>query len=117
MQIGKPNFSDIQGCRRWLLKLYSALFSGKIDFRDGNNSITDGNNSVNIKGQWQVITDTGSANTEFSVSHTLGQTPLGIIQIYSDKAGIVYDSGTAWTDTTIYLKYPSANSSIKILLI
>jgi len=61
-----------------------------------------------------TVADSGNANTEFSASHYLGRTPAGFIVTKSDKACSVYDSGTAWTTTTIYLKCDAANTALTI---
>jgi len=61
-----------------------------------------------------TVSDTGNANTEFSVTHHLGRVPNGFIITKSDKACSVYDSGTAWTSTTIYLKCDAANTALSL---
>lgn len=58
--------------------------------------------------------DTGNADTEFSETHHLGRTPVGFILTKSDAACAVYDSGTTWTTSTIYLKCDTANVAIEI---
>lgn len=63
-----------------------------------------------------TVADTGTADTEFSASHYLGRVPSGFIVTKSDAAVAVYDSGTAWTTTTIYLKADAANVAISILV-
>ena len=93
-------------------KLYQ-LTHGRIEFGSG----VDGERGVNISGEWQVIADTGSANTEFSVTHTLGAVPVGYIVTKISNAGVIYDSGTAWSDTTIYLKSSGANSAVSLFLL
>lgn len=60
------------------------------------------------------ISDTGTANTEFSIAHHLIRIPKGFIVVRIDKAASVYASGTTWTKTTIYLECSLANSSIKL---
>lgn len=61
-----------------------------------------------------TVADTGNANTEFSVTHHLGRSPNGYIITKSDKACGVYDSGTTWTTTTIYLKCDTANVALSL---
>jgi len=61
-----------------------------------------------------TVADSGSANTEFSLTHYLGRTPAGFIVTKSDKACSVYDSGTTWTTTTLYLKCDAANTALTI---
>lgn len=72
--------------------------------------------SDNFDANILTSSDTGAANTEFSLTHTLKRVPTGFIVINNNKAGVVYDSGTAWTVTTIYLKCDVANCNIKVLV-
>jgi len=58
----------------------------------------------NITGQWVTGTSPATADTEFSITVNLGYTPVGFDVKRQDKAASFYDSGTAWTATTIYLK-------------
>ena len=61
-----------------------------------------------------TVSDTGNANTEFTVSHNLGRVPNGFILTKSDAACSVYDSGTTWITTAIYLKCNAANVAIDV---
>ena len=88
---------------RYSLQL-SSLLNGGLRFSD------------NFDAQIISITDTGLANTEFSQAHTIKRVPAGFIVLNNNKAGIVYDSGTAWTSTAIYLKCSVASCTIKILV-
>jgi hypothetical protein len=88
-------------------------FKGNIRFGDAS----DGEEGENIAGEFQVVSDTGNIDTEFSITHTLGATPLGYIVTKINKGGVIYDSGTAWTDTTIYLKCSAANAAVTLFLL
>jgi len=72
--------------------------------------------SDNFDAQIIEVADTGLASTEFSVAHTLKRVPTGFLIINKDKTGNGYDSGTAWTDTAIYLKYSTANTALTLLV-
>ena len=61
-----------------------------------------------------TVADSGSADAEFSITHHLDRTPIGFIATKSDAACSVYDSGTTWTTTTIYLKCDAANVALTI---
>ena len=62
------------------------------------------------------VADTGSANTEFSVTHGLGVKPV-IYIANIDRSGIVYDSNRAtWTDTVMTLKCSVANAVLKLVV-
>ena len=95
-----------------MLSLFQCL-NGRVRFGSGD----DGTEGENIAGEFQVVTDTGSANTEFVVAHTLGAVPVGYLVLKQNKAGSIYDSGTTWTDTNIYLKGSAANMNVTLFLL
>ena len=78
---------------------------------------TDGSRGENVSGEFQVVADTGSANTEFSITHTMGAVPIGYLVTNIDKGGIIYSSDTTWTSTTIYLKCSIANAQVTLFLL
>ena len=94
------------------LKNLFTLTQGRVSFGDG----TDGN-SENISGEFQVVSDTGAADTEFTVAHSLGAAPVGFLVTNIDAGGVVYDSGTAWTSSNIYLKCSAANAAETLFLL
>lgn len=47
---------------------------------------------------------TAVADTEVAITHNLGRVPSGYIVLKQDKAGSLYESGTAWTDKIAYFK-------------
>lgn len=62
------------------------------------------------------VTDTGTANSENTVNHTLRRVPLGYIVISRTSAGVIYNGSTAWTVDDIFIKSTTANNNIKLLL-
>lgn len=72
--------------------------------------------SDNFNAQIKTYTSNGAANTEDAVAHTLKRVPTGFIIINRDKAGVVYDSGTSWTATNLYLKCSVATVALKVLI-
>lgn len=71
----------------------------------------------NFNAQIIAVSDTGLVDTEFVVAHTLKTVPIGFIVIKNNKAGVVYDSGTAWTASNIYLKCSIANCALSIIFL
>lgn len=63
-----------------------------------------------------TVADSGTANTSFTVAHTLKRVPTGFVVLNADRATQTYDAGTAWTATGIYLKTSAANCVLKILV-
>ena len=109
----KPIDEQLNELNRLLDKIILVL-TGRVSFADG--AISDGEDGENIDGQFQIISDTGSADTEFTVAHSLGRVPVGFVTILNDKGGTVYDSGTTWTASNIYLKCNTANCNISIFI-
>lgn len=62
------------------------------------------------------FTSDAVADSEDTVSHDLGKVPTGFHIINRDKAGILYDSGTSWTSSNIYLKSNLASTTYKIIV-
>jgi hypothetical protein len=90
----------------------TGLLWGWVGLSDG----TDGSRAGSLDAFTQVVADTGTADTEFTVAHGLGRTPVGFIAIRIDRAGIVYDSGTAWDGTNIKLKCSAANAAVTLII-
>jgi hypothetical protein len=95
-----------------LLNKIVLAFQGRIRF----GTATDGYKGENIQGQFQIVADTGNADTEFTVAHTLGYVPTCYIVFSNNKAGVVYKSATAWTSTNTYFKCSVANCAITLFI-
>jgi len=80
----------------------SLLLNGEVNLTD------------NLRGDFISKADSGTANTEFSISHNLKQVPEGYMVVKNSNGGVIYDGSTAWTSTTIYLKCTTANNNIKV---
>jgi len=72
--------------------------------------------SDNFDAEIKTVADSGNINTEFIVAHTLKRIPSGYIVVKINKAAVVYESGTAWTNTNIYLKASVANCTLTVLV-
>lgn len=107
--------SDIESNMRRLEQDLSQLFlfsQGRVRLGTG----TDSDRGENISGEFHVVTTSG-ADTEFTVSHSIGAVPVGYLVLKSDKGGVVYDSGTTWTDSAIYLKCTTATTTLTLFLL
>jgi len=56
------------------------------------------------------------ANSDFTLKHDLGYVPIGFIVISKDKAGDVYKSSTAATESTITLMCSVTTVAIRIMI-
>lgn len=67
------------------------------------------------KTEFAEVTTPG-ADVEFSIEHGFGVVPVGFIVIGSDRAAVVYNSGTTWNVERIFLKCNVASAAIRILI-
>lgn len=73
----------------------------------------------NFNGQIKSHTSNAVANTEDTISHTLGRIPSGYLVLYQDKAGTLFQgpsTGTAWTASNLYLKCNVASVAFSLLI-
>jgi hypothetical protein len=82
----------------------SGMLNGGLKFSDNHNA------------QTVAVADTGSANAEFTVAHSLKRIPVGFIIVRRTGFGVVYESGTDWTAAAIYLKCTTANNNISVFV-
>lgn len=74
--------------------------------------------SGNINGQWANVTAPGGANTEFAIPHNLNRIP-SFYFFNSDVACNLYqlpNTGTAWTQTNIYVKCSAASAKLRVFI-
>jgi hypothetical protein len=57
-----------------------------------------------------------TVNTKDTVPHGLGYVPKGYIVIGSDKAAVIYNDGTAWTDVNLFLKCDTVTTTATLLV-
>ncbi len=57
------------------------------------------------------------ANSEVSITHTLNRIPKGFLALNINKAATIYDSGTTWTISEIYVKASTAATTAKLLIL
>lgn len=70
----------------------------------------------NIDAKRITITTSATPDLEVAYSHELKRVPIGYIVIERDKAGVIYDGTSSWTDTTIYLRSNVASVAATILV-
>lgn len=113
MRVRKPSkhLSGSDNHGEVLKDVYKAL-RGNISYgRQGQNATVPQGGLVtdNIDGAFGSIADSGSANTQFAVTHNLNRVPIGFHVIRQNNDGSFYDSGATWTTTQIFLKCGNAN--------
>ncbi len=67
-----------------------------------------------LDGEFISGTTNATPDTEDAFTHTLGRIPKGFVVVGADKAGSIYDGGTANTTTELNLKGSAASIAFKI---
>lgn len=79
-------------------------------------AVQNNDKAGNLSAVYVVFTSNGTANTEDTITHTLGRIPIGYIPVKQDKSAVLYSSGTTDTSTIIYLKTSVATVTWTVLL-
>ena len=88
-----------------------SIFEDMIDILTKGIRVEDNLDAADVS-----YTTNAVANTEDTVAHNLGRIPIGYWVISRDKAGVVYNGGTAWTTTNIYLKCNVASTAVRVIV-
>lgn len=86
---------------------------GRLRFGPNNSTM---NHGENILGQFITYTTNGTPNTQDTVAHSLGSTPVGYIVVSKNKAGDIY-TGSASDVSNLYLKCSVASVTVTLFLI
>ncbi len=70
----------------------------------------------NLGGNVVTYTTNATANTQDTVAHGLPYTPRGYLVINKSEAVDLYDGGTTWTSTDIYLKATVASVDVTMIV-
>lgn len=95
-----------------IIRQHARVMGGNISY--GN--VTNDNTAQNINGVWATGTTPSTPGSAFTVSHVLGRVPVGFHVVRINSAGIIYDSGTAWTSTEIFLKSNAASATFTLFI-
>ena len=87
-----------------------------LTFLDSDGGVTGGRKAYNFDAVWVAYVSNGTANTEDTVAHNLGRIPVGFFTGMPDKAAVVYDSGTTWTTSNLFLKADAVTVTVNLLV-
>ena len=95
-----------------LQRQHARVLAGNVSFGNGSNTNTE----QNINGVWVTGITPSTPNTLFTVNHVLGKVPVGFDVKRMNASGSIYDGGTAWTATQIFLKSSAASATFTLFL-
>lgn len=95
------------------LELITQTLNGGLRLKSGETLARAGN----FKAQMVEFTTPSSANSEFSLPHSLGETPDGYLVVAQNKAGSIYTSNYGgWDNGVVYFKSDAASMLTNIIL-
>ena len=59
----------------------------------------------------------GTANTDFTIQHSLGRIPLTINGQDGNNGGVLYRGSVAWSKTSVTIRCTTANMQYNVILI
>lgn len=87
------------------------LFNKNISFGVGIDT-----KDQNIQGKMVEIADSGLANSSVTINHNLGYIPKFYDIKYLSLASTIFDFGTAWTKTKIFLASSTAHVKFRVFI-
>lgn len=87
-----------------------------LNFRGPGGTINNNQKPLNFDAIWVLYVSNATPSTEDTVPHALGRTPVGILVGIPDLAAVVFDTGTAWTETNIFIAADVATVTVNILV-
>jgi len=102
--ISNPNY------KRWVEDIHQA-FNRNISFGTSVDS-----QDQNIQGKMVEILDSGTANSSITINHNLGYIPKFYDVKYISAATQVFDFGTPWTKTQIFLASTTAHVRLRVFV-
>ncbi len=94
---------------------HSRVLAGNVSFGD---TMTNKEPGRNIQCWKATGTTPGAANTDFTITHSLGRIPITIAAQDGNNGGILYRSPvTAWTKTAVTLRCSTATMAYNVVLI
>ena len=91
---------------------HARVLAGNVSFGSGSPKDT----SQNISGAWATGTTPVTPGTQFAVTHNLGRVPVGFDVKRINMAGTIYDSGTPWTATQIFVESNVASAIFSLFI-
>ena len=88
----------------------------EVSFLPPSGAIATDGKPVNFDAIWVAYVSKAAANTEDTVAHALGRTPVDVWVGTPDKSAVIYRGTTTWTSTNIYLKASAATVTVNVLV-
>ena len=92
------------------------LAAQNLSFVERDGAIQHNDKVGNFDAKYAVFTSNGTPDTEDAVTHGLGRTPVGYFPVRGNANAVLYESGTAFTSTTVYFKSGAASVAWTVVL-
>lgn len=89
------------------------VLNGNVNFGSTMSNV-DQDQNMNA---WKATgTSPGTANTDFTIQHSLGRVPLTIVGQDTNNGGLLYRGSVAWTKTAITLRCTTATAAYNVIV-
>jgi hypothetical protein len=79
-------------------------------------TMQNGQDDINMS-VWKAFgTSPGTANTDFTIEHSLGRIPITIVGQDGNNGGLLYRGSSPWTNTTVTLRCTTASMNYNVIL-
>jgi len=115
MRVQSTNLGDssMKGMIRWVTYLARAI-NKNISF---GSTMSNEDGDTNLDVFKATGTTPGTANTDFTIKHTLGRVPITIVGQDTTTGAVLYRSpATAWTKTTVTLRSTGASATYNVIV-
>lgn len=103
--------------KNFLDDLHKLINGGNISFGTTvNATLNNPNADRNIQGFLAEVADSGLANTSVTITHNLGYIPKCYDVKYISLATNIFDFGTPWTTTQIFLASSTAHTKFRVFI-
>lgn len=97
---------------RWI-DYAAKVINGKVSY-GSTMSNKDEDKNLDV---WKASgTTPGTANTNFTINHSLGRVPITIVGQDTNNGGLIYRGTVAWTPTSVSLKCTTASAAFNVVL-
>jgi hypothetical protein len=107
------NVSDPKNLTRHSERLAKVL-NGNVNY---GSTMSNKDADMNMNCAKFTGTSPGTANTNFTLTHSLGRIPLTINAQDTNNGGLVYRGTVAWTKTTVTFRCTTASAQYNLIVI
>ena len=97
---------------RWIER-HALVLNGNVSF---GSTMSNKDADINMNCWKATGTTPGAANTDFTITHSLGRIPNTIVGQDTNNGGLLYRGSVAWSKTTITLRCTTSTAAYNVIV-